>query len=62
MSEWLTKTETCKALGISLPTLCRKMASGLIPYYKSGTSRTCKVLFRKSDILKYINKVMKKGK
>jgi excisionase family DNA binding protein len=63
MTKWLTKKQTAKMLGMSIPTLERRMRANKITYYKSGESRTCKVMFDREDVLKYMQKtkIMKNG-
>lgn len=55
MAKMLTKQQVCEMLNISLPTLCRYMADGKIKYYKTGTSRTSKVLFMPADIKRFLS-------
>lgn len=57
MKDKLRAKEVCEILGISYPTLVRYMNAGKITYYKTGTSRTSKVFFLKSDVLKYLNSI-----
>jgi excisionase family DNA binding protein len=64
MKEWITKKEFAALLGVTVITIERLMKSGKIAYYKSGTSRTCKVMFKNTDVQKYLNSIkvkMKKG-
>ena len=59
MDNWLTKVQVAKILNVSMPTLERLMKAKKIAYYKSGESRTCKVLFRQEDVTKYLKSIKK---
>lgn len=56
MEEYITKKEACDILKVSQQTIERYMRMKKIPYFKSGASITCKVLFKKSDIDEYLEK------
>lgn len=57
MNEWLTKKQVGNILGISHWTLERLMKAKKITFYKSGTSRTCKVMFKREDVINYLNSI-----
>jgi predicted site-specific integrase-resolvase len=54
MSEFYTFNEVCEKFKIARSTLNRYMNDGKISYFKTGTSRTCKVLFYKKQIENFI--------
>ena len=59
MRKWLTKKQTAELLDISIPTLERRMKAKKITYYKSGDSKSCKVMFDIEDVLKYMKSIKK---
>lgn len=50
----LGRKQVCDILGISTATLYRLMKSGRIPYYKTSSYKSGKVLFKESDIQKFL--------
>ena len=55
----LDRKQVCKYLGISIPTLTRYMAKGLLVYYKAGESKTSKVMFKEEDVDAFLNRIKK---
>lgn len=53
MDKLITKRELADRLGVSLPTVNAYMAEGLV-YIKLGNKRRSKVLFRTSDIERWL--------
>lgn len=54
MKKMLTRKEACESLCISIPTLDRWIKKGRLEVYKTGESRTCKVLVLESSIKKFL--------
>lgn len=59
MENLIDKNKVCEVLKISKQTLERYMRNGKIPYFKFGTSKNSKVLFREDDIIEYVQKYYK---
>ena len=55
--EFYTMNEVCELFGIARCTLNRYMNEGKIGYFKTGTSRSCKVLFDRNHITKFLKKL-----
>jgi excisionase family DNA binding protein len=53
MDKLITKKELADRLGVSLPTVNSYMAEGLV-YIKLGNKRRSKVLFRTSDVERWL--------
>ena len=56
MDKWLSRKDTCKMLGISMPTLNRYMKDGKITYYKNAGYKSAKTKFKEKDVLEFIKK------
>ena len=54
--EYLTRHEAAIFLRCSLSYLDHKAAEGKIPYHKLGNGKTSKVLFKITDLRKFIDK------
>lgn len=54
MDKMLSRRQVCYKLGVSMTTLCRLMKSGKIPYYKTSSYKSGKVLFKESDVDKVL--------
>lgn len=50
-NEYLTRKETCRILGVSLPTLNDYSKRGLIPSYRIGT----RIRYKKEEVLNSLN-------
>ena len=61
MENLIDKNKVCEELKISKQTLERYMRNGKIPYFKFGTSKNSKVLFKEQDIIDYVKNYYKKG-
>lgn len=55
-----TVNEVCKKFNITRATLNRYMKLGKIEYLKTGTSKTCKVLFERHHIDNFIKSLNRK--
>lgn len=54
MKQWLTKKDVANRLNVSIATLDRMMKKKLIPFYKLGKNRSCRVLFSKKDVDSFV--------
>lgn len=53
-TEYITRQETAKILGISLPTLHEWSNKGIIPRYKVAT----RIRYKREDVINSLNKVL----
>lgn len=54
MKSFYTIDEVASLLNVTRSTISRYMKEGKIEYYKSGEKRTCRVLFKVSDIERFL--------
>ena len=54
MKSFYTIDEVAELLNVTRPTISRYMTEGKIQYYKSGQERSCRVLFKASDVESFL--------
>ena len=54
MRDFYTMNEVCRKFGIARSTINRYMNDGKIRFLKTGTARSCKVLFEKKHIEQFM--------
>lgn len=57
MRDFYTMNEVCRKFGIARSTINRYMNDGKIRFLKTGTARSCKVLFEKKHIEQFIRQL-----
>lgn len=56
MEEYLSKRQVARMLGVCLQTVSRYMQSGRLKYIKYGETKSSRLLFKKSDIVEFMEK------